>query len=142
MAAEEQLHSTVPAERQGAATTLGDLRCIDSYGPLLQALEREGGPGNGDRAVKDVILKSLEKIGSEHSADPISDSGYEPLNRFIMAHLADAGLVKSGLKALKWTDTVEKTSTDASTIADAAEAAGYPDSASAASGFYIDIISR
>src|SRR5271157_680149 len=56
MTAEEQLKSTVPAERQKAATTLGDLRYIDSFEPLLYALARESEPDRGDRAVKAAIL--------------------------------------------------------------------------------------
>jgi len=140
--AERRLESDVATERQVAATTLGTIRDIESYKPLLLAMIRESEPGYEDRDVKVAILKALENIGEDHNSKSTLNAGREPLNRFMMAHLADAGLVERALNALKWTDSVEETSADASRIGNAAEAAGYPRSATAATSFYLDINNR
>ena len=140
MQEEEKLESDVAAERQAAAATLGDLRYIYSYEPLLHALERESGSGYGKRDMKAAILRALENIGADHSCKPELRAGREPLNRFMIAHLADAELVESALKALVRTGIPEETLDDLDKIKNAARAAGYRETVSAASDIYFDII--
>lgn len=111
--AQNRLWGQTAPERKSAARILGRLRYIYSYEPLLHALVRERGPDHGDRAVKAAILRSLDKIGSEHCGQKTLTAGREPLNGFMMAHLEDHVLVRAALKALRWAglfqDTIEDT---------------------------------
>jgi hypothetical protein len=99
--AQNQLSSGSAGERERAAKALGHLRYLHSYEPLLCALAREG--RHGSRAVKAAILEALGDIGGEHAGQTALMAGREPLKRFSMAHLDDAGLVRSALDASGWT---------------------------------------
>jgi L-alanine-DL-glutamate epimerase-like enolase superfamily enzyme len=100
------LESESAGKRTAAATTLGDLRYLHTFKPLLDALARESEPGFGDRAVKAAILEALDNVGSDHCRNPKLEIGREPLKRFSMAHLDDAGLVRAALEASGWTVSI------------------------------------
>jgi hypothetical protein len=131
------LRSDAAAKRAGAATILGDLRYLHSYAPLLDALARECQPGLGDRAVKAAILEALEHVGSDHCRSPKLEAGREPLNRFMMAHLADPELVRSALNALRWTGLFGDTIEDTCRIEEAAAQHGYHETEAVANDVYV-----
>ncbi len=135
--AQNRLWSGVAAARKSAARILGRLRFIYSYEPLVQALARECKSGDEGSAVKAAMLKSLDKIGSEHCGQKTLTTGREPLNEFIMAHLDDHVLVRAALKALRWTGSFDDTIQDTRSIEEAARAAGYEKSAGVASKIYL-----
>jgi hypothetical protein len=116
------LESDSAEKRTAAATTLGELRYLHTYEPLLNALARECQPPSGERmedaatgeskpvfgnrAVKAAILKALDNIGNDHAGQRALAAGREPLKEFSMAHLDDAGLVRAALKASAWTVSI------------------------------------
>jgi hypothetical protein len=136
--AENQLGSAVAAERKSAAKTLGKLRYLSSFQPLLHALARESGPGDGGRAMKAAMLKALRNIGSDHCGHTALEIGRGPLREFAMAHLADHLLVGSALNALAWTCLRCESLEDMSRVMEAADAAGYRKTSIAASRVWLD----
>ncbi len=138
--AQNQLGSAVAAERKSAAKTLGRLRSIYSFEPLLHALARESEPGDEGRAVKAAMLKALRNIGSDHCGQVALAAGREPLKKFSMAHLDDAGLVRSALKALEYTCLRCEAIEDMENVMKAAAEAGYKDTDLAASGLWLNAV--
>ncbi len=73
----EKLKSQKPEERIAGAKKLGDLKALEGFEPLLNALTTEK-----DRNVKIAFLKSIREIGAENDI-PISSKSMEQLKRFI-----------------------------------------------------------
>ena len=136
--AENLLRSGVAEERAKAAASLGQLRNIGSYMPLLHALARESRPGHENREVVSSILEAMDKIGSRHSGQPPIREGREPLRKFIMAHLADPGIVKIALEAMGWTGTREQSIHDPDEIRNEARRAGYEATARVAGDIHFE----
>ncbi len=138
--AESLLKEGTTAQRISAAASLGNLRFLCSFEPLLNALARESEPGFGDRRVKTAILQALDNVGSEHAGQTALRTGHEQLRGFINAHLSDPELVGKAMKALAWTGNRAESIHDADDIKKAARKAGYKSTASAASAAYFSRI--
>jgi hypothetical protein len=140
---EAALLSDSASERRAAASRLGKLGSVSSYGPLHKALTIESGLGKGEsREVEIAIFRALDALGSAHSSSAAIRAGREPMKKFVLSHLGDAALAKEAFSAMRWTGTVDETSKDAVDIKLAARQAGHQDTALAASTFYLQLVER
>lgn len=140
--AENALNSRTTANRKAAAITLGTLRYVESYQPLLSALARECQPDRQSREVEVAILEALHHIGHDHNTNEAIKAGREPIKKVILAHLGDTELVKTAFEALKWTALVTDICDDARAIKSRAESLQLRDTVRAASTFYLQLIER
>ncbi len=138
--AERQLGDAAAAERKSAAKTLGKLRYLHSFEPLLHALARENAPGDEGRAVKAAMLKALRNIGSDHCCHIALEVGRVPLRDFAMAHLDDHVLVGSALNALASTCLRCESLADMEKVMKAADEKGYRETGIAAGSIWLDTL--
>ncbi len=136
----ECLQSPESRTRKAAAESLGRLRSLEAYGPLLAALGRE--PESHDARI--AIIGALARIGSAHVAEHSARlrAGQAPIMRFILGHIGDTGMVERSLQALSWTIRPGEASKLSEEIKAAASIGKNPEAARAASDFYLDSILR